>query len=192
MSRDAFSFELVGMKELMAALDELPTIGMKKSVIRKAAKKAMKPTAELYKSALPYAPKNKGFENSPHLRDSVEITSKLNRSQKKYGRRVGKDEIVMYVGSSAPHAHLLEFGTAERRHKVAKTVPIGDEFRVVQSTGRVPARPYLRQAWESTKFGVMKIFSDEMKKELLKAAKRLAKKAEKGTLTKTQRRGLQR
>jgi hypothetical protein len=180
------------MKELMAALDELPTIGMQKSVVRRAAKKALKPTAELYKSALPYVPKNKGFENSPHLRDSVEITSKLKRSQKKDGRRVRKDEIVMYCGSSAPHAYLLEWGTAERQHKKPTVAPIGGEFRVVQGTGRVLAKPYLRQAWESTKLGVMKIFSDEMKKELEKAAKRLAKKAEKGTLTKTQRRGLQR
>ncbi|MFA5436283.1 MAG: HK97-gp10 family putative phage morphogenesis protein [Candidatus Neomarinimicrobiota bacterium] len=191
-TKDAFRFELFGMKELMDALDELPTIAMQKSIVRNAAKRALKPTAELYKSALPWAPKPKQYAKSKHLRDSVEITSALKRSQKKDGRRVGKDEIVMYVGSSAPHAHLVEWGTVERKHKTPTTAPIGDVVRVVQETGRVPAKPYLRQAWESTKIGVIKIFSDEMKKELEKAAKRLAAKATKGTLTKRQRAGLMR
>jgi HK97 gp10 family phage protein len=190
VSRGEFKFELIGMKELMKNLEELPTKSMKKSVIRKAMKKALKPTAELYKSALPYAPKNKGFEKSPHLRDSVQVTSALKRSQKKDGLRVGRDEAVMYVGSNAPHAHLLEFGTAERQHKKPGVAPIGDEFRVVQSTGRVQARPYLRQAWEETKTGIMKIFAAEMKIELEKAAKNLAAKAAKGTLTAGQQRGL--
>ena len=191
-TKDAFKFQLFGVKELMAALDELPTIAMRKAAVRNAVKRALKPTAELYQSALPWAPKPKRYAMSEHLRDSVEITSALKRSQKKDGRRVGKDEIVMYVGSSAPHAHLLEWGTEERQHKEAKAVPIGDVVRVVQSTGRVQARSYLRQAWESTKDGVMKIFTDEMKKEIEKAAKRLADKAAKGSLTKQQRAGLMR
>ncbi|MDD4984496.1 MAG: hypothetical protein PHQ43_01715, partial [Dehalococcoidales bacterium] len=71
------------------------------------------------------------------------------------------------------------------------TAPVGgDAIRVVQGTGRMPANPYLRQAWEITKFGIMRIFTDEMRKELEKAAARLAKKAERGTLTKRQREGL--
>lgn len=188
--KDAFKFQLFGVKELMDALEQLPTMSMQKAAVRNAAKRALKPTAEQYKSALPWAPKPKRYAMSEHLRDSVEITSALKRSQKKDGRRVGKDEIVMYVGSSAPHAHLLEWGTEERQHKEAKAVPIGDVVRVVQSTGRVQARSYLRQAWESTKDGVMKIFTDEMKKEIERAAKRLADKAERNTLTAAQKRGL--
>ena len=106
-TKDAFKFQLLGVKELMAALDELPTIAMRKSAVRNAAKRSLKPTAELYQSALPWAPKPKQYAKSRHLRDSVEITSAVKRSQKKDGRRVGKDEIVMYVGSSAPHVHLV-------------------------------------------------------------------------------------
>jgi HK97 gp10 family phage protein len=170
------------MKELMKNLEELPTKSMKKSVIRKAMKKALEPTAELYKSAIPVS--------TGVLRDSVQVTSALKRSQKMDGVRVGRDEAVMYVGATANYAHLLEFGTAERQHKKPGVAPIGDEFRVVQSTGRVQARPYLRQAWEQTKAGIMKIFAAEMKIELEKAAKNLAAKAGKGTLTAGQRRGL--
>ena len=124
-TKDAFRFELFGVKELMDALEQLPTMSMRKAAVRNAAKRALKPTAELYQSALPWAPKPKQYAKSRHLRDSVEITSALKRSQKKDGRRVGKDEIVMYVGSSAPHAHLLEWGTEERQHKEAKAVTIG-------------------------------------------------------------------
>jgi len=190
-ARDAFRFELFGMKELMDALDELPTIAMQKSIVRNAAKKSLVPVAEMYKSMIPHAPKPKRYAKSKHLRDSVEITSALKRSQKQDGRRVGRDEIVMYVGSSSPHAHLVEWGTVERQHKTPTTAPVGgDAIRVVQGTGRMPANPYLRQAWEITKFGIMRIFTDEMRKELEKAAARLAKKAERGTLTKRQREGL--
>jgi len=191
-TKDAFRFELFGVKELMDALEQLPTMSMRKAAVRNAAKRALKPTAELYQSALPWAPKPKQYAKSRHLRDSVEITSALKRSQKKDGRRVGKDEIVMYVGSSAPHAHLVEWGTEERQHKTPTTAPIGDVVRVVQGTGRMPAKPYLRQAWEATKNGIMKIFADEMKKEIERAAKTLAAKAAKGTLTKQQRAGLMR
>ena len=70
---------------------------------------------------------------------------------------------------------------------------LGDQrTQALQGTDRADAIGQREQAWEAAKDGVMKIFTDEMKKEIEKAAKRLADKAAKGSLTKQQRAGLMR
>jgi len=50
MANKAFNFELHGMKELMDALSELPTMSMKKGVVRNALKKAALPVKEAAKA----------------------------------------------------------------------------------------------------------------------------------------------
>jgi hypothetical protein len=52
--------------------------------------------------------------------------------------------------------------------------------------------PFLRQAWDSQKKAALGLLKDEIWKELAKAAKRLAKRAERGTLTAKQKAGLAR
>lgn len=95
---------------------------------------------------------------------SLDVSTKLKSSQKT-GHPVG---VELYIGAKTPpgyHAHLLEFGTA-----------------------KMAARPFLRPAWDSTKQKVLSEISAEIWKALSKAARTLARKAAKGTLTVTARR----
>lgn len=163
-----FQFELLGVKETMKLLDRLPTVSMQKSVLRKSMKKALKPTQELAMQNVPLGP-------TGNLRKSIRVTSALKKSQRK---SFDKSKIFMYVGSNAPHAHLIEFGTTERTRKSGG------------STGFMTPNRFLTRAWDATRFGAVKIFSEEMKKNIYKAARLLSKKALRGTLTSKQIAGL--
>lgn len=78
--------------------------------------------------------------------------------------------VEIFIGATTPkgyHAHLIEFGTV-----------------------KMSARPFMRPAWDSTKDAVLASISEELWKSLAKSARTLARKAERGTLTKTARRAL--
>ena len=191
MAQQAFSFNLVGMEQLMKNLEQLPTIAMKKTVVRNACKKSLIPVRDLARQNAPYDPRvTKGFSKSRHLRDTIEVSTSLKASQK---RKFAPDrtKVTVYVGSTAPHAHLIEFGTKERTPKEPFTAEIRPgQVITVKSMGRAPAIPFLRNAWDAAKDRIISIFAKEMKVELEKAAARLAKRAATGKLTKAQIRGL--
>lgn len=101
-----------------------------------------------------------------NLQASIDVGTKLKPSQQG-ARRPG---VEVYVGATAPpgfHAHLIEFGTA-----------------------KMAARPFMRPAWEQTKDKVLEILSVEVWTAIAKAARTLARKAERGKLSKTARRML--
>ncbi|HON00633.1 MAG TPA: HK97 gp10 family phage protein, partial [Acidobacteriota bacterium] len=100
----SFSFELKGVKELTRLLDQLPTVAMKKTVLRNALKKAGNPIAEAAKANVPVV--------TGRLRDSIKVSTSLKPSQRK-GRQ-DRSVVTVYVGASSPVAHLVEFGTVER------------------------------------------------------------------------------
>jgi len=182
MAKGAFTFELKGMKELMNALDQLPTISMQKGAIRNALKDAGSPVVSDAKANVPI--------DSGHLRDSIKISQSLKKSQRR--GRYDRSSVTVYVGSSSPLAHLIEFGTTQRVLKEPRIVTIGGRTVRITHTGQVSPRPFLRQAWDSNKDAVLKRLGDAIWVQIAKAARRLAKKAERGTLTKTQIRGLSR
>lgn len=191
MKGSGFSFNLMGFDEVMDNLNQLPTISMKKTVLKNALKNSLIPTQDEARKTAPYDPRpTKGFEKSKHLRDTITISGSLKPSQKR-GRISDRSRVKMYVGSTAPHAHLIEFGTVEREREKTSVTPIGgDKFVMAKSAGRGPAIPFLRNAWDWTKSKALKIFAAEMRKELNKSARRLAKRAEAGKLTAAQIRGL--
>jgi HK97 gp10 family phage protein len=160
------------MKEMLNLLDQLPTIAMQKGVVRNALKKAGQPIAERAKELAPFYP-----GPGRHLRDSIKVSTSLKASQRR-GRISDRTSVTVYVGASAPHAHLVEFGTGPRTQKNGRF------------TGQMPPNPFMRTAWDTLKMSSLKIFSDQMREEIYKAARRLAKKAAKGTLTKRQIEGL--
>ena len=170
MAQPAFKFEIVGLKECMDALSELPTLSMKKTVVRNALKK----------SAIPI--RDRAKENAQKLSfdsESIAESIKISRSLKKSQRgRADRSRVSMYIGSTHPLAHLFEFGTAERVTK-------SGAYR-----GYIPPNPFMRQAWESKKKSALDRLGEELWKALEKSAKMLHKKALKGTLTKGQRAGL--
>lgn len=188
--KTTFEFRLEGLEDLLEALEMLPTVAMQKTAVRNAMKKALEPVADGYRSKLPWALKPKKYSKSKHLRDSVTVTSALKKSQRAEAIRARPDSVVMYVGSTAPHAHLLEFGTKERWHKKKVKTLLGSKWVETEYTGRVTPRPFLRNAWDASKHEIIPIFAAEMKKNLERAARNLARRAAKGTLTQKQIEGL--
>jgi len=170
MANKAFNFELHGMKELMDAMEQLPTMSMKKTVVRNALKKAALPIKEAAKANAQSLP----FDNKAIV-DSIKTGTSLKKSQR--GRQ-DRSRVTVYVGSSHPLSHLFEFGTAERFTKAGA------------ARGYIPPMPFLRQAWDSNKKIALSRLKEELWKALEKSAKLLAKKAAKGTLTKGQKAGL--
>jgi HK97 gp10 family phage protein len=179
----SFSFKLNGMEQLIKNLEQLPTVSMRKTVVRNAIKKSLEPVRDLAKANVP--------RDDGALADSIHIDTKLKASQKR-GRVQDRTTVTVYVGASAPHAHLVEFGTAERFPKkgpfAARISPT--QVVMVDHMGRMPANPFLRNAWDSMRGRVLKIFAAQMEVQLMKAARRLAKRAEKGKLTPAMIRGL--
>ncbi|MCK9351022.1 MAG: HK97 gp10 family phage protein [Clostridiales bacterium] len=170
MGQPPFKFEIVGLKETMDALEQLPTVSMKKGVVRNALKKAAVPIKDKAKSNAQGIPMD-----NKDIVESIKIGTTLKRSQR--GRQ-DRSRVTAYVGSSHPLAHIFEFGSAERYTKKGA-------YR-----GYIPPMPFLRGAWDSQKKVSLDILKDEIWKALQKSARLLARKAEKGTLTAKQRAGL--
>ncbi len=189
-----FEFKLEGLKELGDTLKELPTVSMQRHALEKALKKGGEPIAQLARETAPYDPRvTKGYANSPHLRDTIKVSTALKKSQRRGSWR-DRTSVTVYIGSTSPHAHLVEFGTRERAPKkgpfTAEIQP--GQIVTVESMGRMPANPFFRTAWDALKIQALKIFAEELRKEIYAAARRLAKKAERGKRTTRQIQGLTR
>lgn len=177
------TFEIQGAKELDRMLSELPK-AMSKAVLRKALVSAGEP---IRAEAETMAPRGR----TGKLKKSIVVSTRLRSSQKKDHRR-DRTAVEVFVGSTAPCAHLVEFGTGDRSLRTPGPAPVGGNVLMVKSTGRMQPKPFLRPAWEMRKKEALQVLSREIWAELLKAAKRLAKKAEKGTLGKRQQEALRR
>lgn len=148
----------IDWRTLERALKGLPA-SMAKTQLRGAMKKALEPVAVDMERLAPIGP-------TGNLKKSIEIAPKLSRSQ--VSERVSiPGGVYMHVGSTAPHAHLVEFGTC----KTAK-------------------HPFLRPAWDKNRRKVLSIFVTEVWKNLERTAKRLAKQAAAGKLSKKGARAL--
>ena len=82
------------------------------------------------------------------------------RAMKKVLKPVQED------GSHSPHAHLYEFGTAPRFH--AKTG---------KAVGSMPARPFLRPAWDASQELMLATLRREIWSEIEKTVGRARRKA---------------
>jgi HK97 gp10 family phage protein len=153
----AFSFA-VDFSEIDKMLAQLPK-SMSKTVMRKALKKSAKPIKQAAESAAP--------EDDGVLKESFEISPKRAGSRPR-----SKNGVYIFVGSTAPHAWLVEHGSGPRAHESGK------------STGQMPANPFFRNAWDANKNESLKILTKEIEVELLKAAKRLSTRAQSGKLGK--------
>lgn len=131
-----------------------------KNVLRRALRNAAKPTAAAAEAMAPRGP-------TGNLQASISIGTKLKPSQRGDSSLSG---VQLYIGATSPpgyHAHLIEFGTV-----------------------KMTARPFMRPAWDSTQQQVLASISDEVWKSLAKSARTLARKAERGTLTRSAERAL--
>ncbi|TFL16429.1 hypothetical protein [Jannaschia formosa] len=150
-------FKVEGFREMEKALARLPR-GTAKGVTRRVVKKVLEPvrdTADSYSGAF-----------------NVAITSRLSPRQSGLARGDrGPSLVSMYVGpvtqdgSHAPHAHLIEFGTAPRFHKSGKYV------------GAVSPDPFMRPAWDMHKGQMLEELGRLMWVEIEKTVARAAAKA---------------
>lgn len=148
---------LEGFKELERALRELPK-ATGKNVLRKVAKGALEPMANMAKASAPV--------EYGDLRDSITVSStRTARAKTKKARLVGSTfrsdpstGIQMAMGPSAGkgvlnYATFVEFGTVD-----------------------AGAFPYMRPAWDSGAHPALEYIKANLKIEIDKAAKRYAKK----------------
>ena len=130
----------------------------------------------------------KHARNNLKANDSVEYGRILKsiKSRKKRGVH-GQQEV--FTDKTAPHAHLVEFGTGPRKLKKPISVELmPGQWRVITQTGSAPAKPFFRPALDENKEEVMA----EMTKRV---GKRMDKEAEKmnqqfGALSKSYRKKL--
>ncbi len=80
------------------------------------------------------------------------------------GGAEGQSRTTIIVGSTAPHAHLVEFGTVERFQKSGK------------STGIMPMAPFIRPAWDAYAPGVVHDIKTALTTEIDKTSERYARK----------------
>lgn len=133
---------------------------MAKSVLRRALIKAAEPTETLAREMAPRGA-------TGNLKISIDAKTQLKASQKR-GAKI--DGVEAFIGATTPkgaHAHLVEFGTAH-------SAP----------------HPFMRPAWDATKNKVLASIRSEIWKALAKSARTLARKALKGTLTRSARAAL--
>ncbi len=165
------SLALRGAAELDRALQDLAKTTAKRTA-RKAMGTSLEPVEAAAKALAPVGP-------TGNLRDSVTISHKLKPSQAAGAPREGKHVLHMYVGASAPHAHLVEFGTGPRFHKSGKFV------------GVMPPNPWMRPAWDGNRDAVLAGLAAALRAEIegvlarrakreANAARRAAKAATKG------------
>lgn len=94
-----------------------------------------------------------GLDFTGKLYDSIKVRTKTYRRAVPVG-------IIGAVLTEAPHAHMVEFGTAERFHLPSYNVgrgavgrfnrKVANALGVTKSTGRMPAFGFFRRAWEKS------------------------------------------
>lgn len=153
-----------GLKELDKALGELgKRVG--KATLRKAIKAASVPVIN---DAQALAPVDDGT-----LKASIIAGTKLGKAQRKLQNKEsrangGKATAEIYIGPTAPHAHLVEFGTAP--HVL---------YRGIKHPGTQP-QPFMRPAFEQNQEKMMEIMKQELIIQINKALARQAKRNSKG------------
>lgn len=184
-------FRTEGFAALQLALDELPA-NLGKAAARRAMRRAGEDMADAQRALVPVASgelrDSIGLDVSTRnltglaayadaraaggsSRDAARAMRTARRTAKKAGAAQGT-RIAVNVGAKAPHAHLVEFGTAPRKQKNGK------------STGTMPAEPFIRPAFDAGKDRAIATIRDGLAEEIkltaARAAKRAARKALKG------------
>lgn len=184
--RDYLAAEISGIDALMEAFDAVGALGAK-SAMQAAARNAVKPIAE---EARRLAPRELESDSPLRLADSIVVRATLPKSQKR--KRGGKRHPVeMFVIATAPHSHLVEFGhrlVKARDEGRTSTRGRGARRRVVRvktkrQIGVVRPHPFMRPAFDAKKRQALGIFAREVGKQVQRVARRYARQAERGKLS---------
>lgn len=155
---------IIGAQDLEAALRALGDSKAIKRAIKTALLEAAEPTA---REARAKAPRRSG-----RMAEGVDVSTTLSRRQKSGAGghvaargRFDPFAAFVYIGAHPMGpAVLAEFGTQERHWKSGK------------STGAMPAKPFMRPAWEAGKYKILEDFSRYLWVTIDQEAKRIAKK----------------
>lgn len=173
MARRGVTFTLHGVRELDRALAELPrSVG--KTVLRRAATETLRPVRDAARALAP-----RGAEGKPRgksVATSIHVRAKLKRSQAAGRQKQG--DVEAFVGSTAPHAHLVEWGSGPRYQKTTG-----------RYTGQMPPQPFMRPAWDQGKAGMLDKLPKALWAEVYKAARRLRVQSERLVARLRSRRG---
>lgn len=167
-------FDLQGAKELERTLEQLGKTFTRR-VLRKALRRAAQPVLAEARRLAPVG----DTVGKKKLVRTIVIRDKLTRAQKRHARRgIPPGAVTMFVGSTSPKAHLVEFG-----HLLVRGT--GDDREVI---GHVAAHPFMRPAWERNKGRVLALFRQVLWEEILATIAKEADKAEAGKPSRTARR----
>lgn len=135
-----FRADIEGAEQLAAALQSIGD-----TLAKKVVKDALLKGGELVAArARQLAPVGDGMRSArvdgrvvrhatPHLKDTIIVTTKLNANQRR-GRKLTGWEV--FIGSTAPHAHLVEFGHRLVKGKTRKGTVVEQTFRRIKSGPR--------------------------------------------------------
>lgn len=140
-----------GLRELERNLMALGKQTTAKSVARRVLKNAGQPIADKANSLAPDDPTTEGGLNR-----SYAVSTKLNKNQRKIAKQAGKSGVEVYVGTGDPAGLQQEFGNVNHA-----------------------AQPHFRPAWDSEKRPTLERIKNTLGDEIMKTAKRLAKRAAK-------------
>jgi len=182
MAGDGLAFDVQGADELIVALQELGEVGAE-SAMEAALKKGLKPMKAAAEALAPRSsdePSVSGGLRQP-LRFSILIRAALSKSQKRKRAKRGQGEFAeVFLGSSAPHAHLVAFG---HRQLVSRGPRKGQPPAGKGAKTHVAGKPFLRPAFDSHVQGTLKITGQELGKRVAAVRKRYLKQIQKGKLS---------
>ena len=134
---------VLGLSQLEQGLSELPR-ATGKNVLRRVLRQRGEPIAERARNLAPI--------DEGDLKDSIAVSTKLSRSQRRKRRK--KATVEMFVGPGThPQAITQEFGTWFH-----------------------PPQPFMRPAWAAEKGSILEDLSGDLWTEIDKAAQRIARK----------------
>jgi HK97 gp10 family phage protein len=162
MRRGAVGFHLAGLEEFDRALAELPK-AVGKQVLRRASTKVLTPVRDTARQMAPRSGEVGG--KGEQLAQTIHVRAKLKRSQMQ--GRVAAGHVETFVGATAPHAHLVEFGTGPRWQETTG-----------RFTGQMPPRPFMRTAWDQHRGQMLTLLPKLLWEEVYKAARRVRRQSE--------------
>jgi HK97 gp10 family phage protein len=148
------SMKISGFREIDALLQSMPR-RLASQGVTSGLRRALQPVAQTARVKAPGS-----------LSGRIRIAPTIKARQRAQSlAKPGKGRRVMYVGATAPHAHLVEFGTGPRYHKSGKYV------------GFMTPYPFLRPAWDMHKDEVLANLATAIRKEISKATGRRISRA---------------
>lgn len=115
-------------------------------------------------------------------------TGKLLRSLRTRKVRGTHGVYRIYTDSTAPHSHLVEYGTVKRVLAAPRPARIGNNIAWITHTGTMPAKPFFRPAIDENQREILEKIAVHLSKRMLAEATKMSRSYR--TLSKSYKRRL--